>query len=651
MTYLTKTRFKEAIVCPDKLFFYRKLEYADNRMVNEFLQELAKCGIQVGELAKSYYPDGVEVLEMDSELAIKRTEELLKADKCILFEAALSVDDLLSRVDILVKDGREIEIIEVKSKSFSREQELYTQSGSVIAGWREYVYDIAFQVFVARKIFKDCNVKGFLYLIDKNSVCTVDGLYQRFRLKKEGDRYIVQSNAEMPLGDPILKKVDLTEVIEKIIEGRERINGEDISFSDFVKVLSKALKDNSLINSPTGRWCKNCAYKATVEDKLKGLKSGYEECWKSKHDFKDSDFQLQSVFEIWNLHHTKLDQFLGEKKFFSSNITRDELEPRSQSKSERKLSNADRQWIQIQVANDKASSPYVNKDGLRKEFENLKFPLHFIDFEVAMNAIPFLKGLSPYHRLAFQFSHHVLEKDGRVVHRHQWIESRRYTYPNFSFVRELKKDLSESEGSVLIYSAYENTILLHLMDVLMESKEKDKDELVGFIKTLTWHEDNDEKWSGPRKMIDMREWILDFYLSKHMKQSNSLKAVLPAILNDSSFLKDKYQKADYGTELMPSLNFKNHQWVSLEENGLVINPYNTLPPVFDGLDREAIELLFEEDDLADGGAAMGAFNLMQFMEMSEEERISIVNALYKYCELDTLAMVMLFEGLSDLIRE
>lgn len=650
MTYLTKTRFKEAIECPDKLFYYRKDEWADNRLDNEFLQELAKSGIQVGELAKSYYPDGIEVLERDSEEALKRTAELLKKEQVIIFEGAFSFENLLVRVDILIKNGPLIELIEVKSKSLFSEKEIFTKSG-ITSDWKEYVYDIAFQFFVVQKNLNISvgNLKGFLYVIDKSAVCTIDGLYQKFRLKKDHDKYVVVSNPKMPLGEPLLRKVELTDSIYKIIQGNETINGVPRSFADYVEILSKAVVSDKMINSLTGRFCKACTYRANDGDRLKGLKSGYENCWRVKNGFKDEDFRRSSVFDIWNLHYTKLDQFLAEKRFFVDSLKKEDLQPKNKSNSKRKLTVADRQWLQIQLATGTAPSPYIDKVFLKTELDKLKFPLHFIDFEVAMNAIPFLKGLRPYHRLAFQFSIHTLQKDGKVSHDEQWIETKLGVDPTLEFIRQLRNALTKTEGSILIYSSYENSILLHILNVINESTEFDKAELIKFIKAITWC-DGEEGWTGSRAMIDMREWVLESYLSSHMKQSNSLKVVLPAIINDSSFLRTKYEKGIYGSETMTSLNFKNFRWVNYGENGQVENPYKYLPPVFDGLDREAIEQLFEEDDLADGGAAMSAYNLMQFMEMTDLERKAIINALYKYCELDTLAMVMLYEGLNDLLN-
>ncbi len=40
---------------------------------------------------------------------------------------------------------------------------------------------------------------------------------------------------------------------------------------------------------------------------------------------------------------------------------------------------------------------------------------------------------------------------------------------------------------------------------------------------------------------------------------------------------------------------------------------------------------------------MMAYARMQFMDMSDTERNVIIKGLLKYCELDTLAMVMIWE--------
>ena len=128
-----------------------------------------------------------------------------------------------------------------------------------------------------------------------------------------------------------------------------------------------------------------------------------------------------------------------------------------------------------------------------------------------------------------------------------------------------------------------------------------------------------------------------------MKGSNSLKAVLPAIMQSSPLLKQKYsQPLAFGENLQGKIFFK-------EEDGLVLDPYKLLPKI--NSDVSSSNVYFGEL-LADGAAAMKAFQLIQFSDMiSSEEKDNLIEALKNYCELDTLAMIMLFEHLKYLLNK
>ena len=55
------------------------------------------------------------------------------------------------------------------------------------------------------------------------------------------------------------------------------------------------------------------------------------------------------------------------------------------------------------------------------------------------------------------------------------------------------------------------------------------------------------------------------------------------------------------------------------------------------------------DAINNGGAALTTYGVMQFYKMSAIEREALSSALLKYCELDTLAMVMIYEGWREII--
>ena len=72
--YLTKSRFKLAADCPTKLFYSGKPQlYRNLKQEDSFLAMLADGGYQVGELAKCFYPTGVEISSPNNAVAEAQT--------------------------------------------------------------------------------------------------------------------------------------------------------------------------------------------------------------------------------------------------------------------------------------------------------------------------------------------------------------------------------------------------------------------------------------------------------------------------------------------------------------------------------------------------------------------------------------------------
>ena len=118
---LSKSDFQLASTCPKKLV-YKKQGYPTTNDTNEYMEMLAKGGYVVGLMATLQYPDGVEITGNTKE-AIEKTNEYLKQENCVLFEAAIQSGEKLIRVDILQKIGNKINLIEVKAKSHDTEDE------------------------------------------------------------------------------------------------------------------------------------------------------------------------------------------------------------------------------------------------------------------------------------------------------------------------------------------------------------------------------------------------------------------------------------------------------------------------------------------------------------------------------------------------
>ena len=170
MRYLTKSRFKLALECPVKLYYTGKDEYPDQKKDDDFLAALAEGGFQVGELAKLYYPGGIEINDKGYDVPLEKTLQLLEKDNVVIFEAAFRHANLFIRADIIVKKGKVINLIEVKSKSFEGDDtgKMVGAKGGLATGWKPYLYDVAFQKHVIKSAFPGYTVKAFLMLANKD---------------------------------------------------------------------------------------------------------------------------------------------------------------------------------------------------------------------------------------------------------------------------------------------------------------------------------------------------------------------------------------------------------------------------------------------------------------------------------------------------
>lgn len=656
--YLTKSRYNLAQECPTKLYFADHPDvYENKKLDNEFLKALAHGGFQVGALARLYFPGGTEVTEKDHDTSLKRTEELLSEDRAIIYEGAFQYKNLFIRADVVVKDGNQVELIEVKAKSFDPSEDEFFDKRLLKKGlhkigskWQPYLYDIAFQTYVCQRAHPELEFKPFLMLADKTKLATVDGLNQRFLLVEQRGRTSVKvadGTTSASLGDKVLCKIDVAHPVQLIHQGadlgetsREQLGIK--SFEEEIEFFAGSHERGEKIPPEPDSKCKGCEFRASPDS---AKKSGFKECWAANVMTNDLDGPF--VFDIWNFRKSEL--LLSDKRPLLRQVKKDDIQPENDDKPG--ISASERQWIQVDLAQKETLKPYVDREALRGEIRSWRFPYHFIDFETTMAALPFNAGRRPYEQIAFQFSRHVAHADGRIEHAGQYINEKRGEFPNFDFLRALKSELENDSGTIFRYSTHENTVLNQIYEQLGRSKEKDRDELRAWIRTITRSSSSsDDEWAGRRQMVDMWEVLKRFYYHPLTNGSNSIKKVLPAILAESKLLQAKYGQPVYGTpDGIRSLNYTNWIWLKKDSNGKIIDPYKQLPKIFDGVEADKLDFtLMSGDELADGGAAMTAYAKMQFSEMSQEERKALKNALLKYCELDTLAMVMLYEHWAEL---
>lgn len=580
MRYLTKTRYKLGIECPTKLFYTRKEGYPDQTDEDAFIAALAEGGYQVGELARRYYPGGVNIETLDYAEAEAATAALMKQNKVVLYEPAFRFGNLFIRIDILVKDGKKLRLIEVKSKSFYKEDSFLTKAGKISSAWEPYLQDVAFQKYVLGNACPDCKVSAYLMMADKNAACPVDGLNQKFRIIRDASNRkgvrVSTSLAASDLSKKILIEVPVDDYVRIIHQTSYPICGKDMSFSELVAFLSDHYEKDQKVNPEIGAKCAGCEFVCTPEQEARKLKSGFKECWKTVLKWTDKDFEEPSVLELWNSR--KKDSYIGSRKIKLRDLCRDDINVKAGDR--RGMSASERQWLQVEKVKKKDGKAYFDIDGMKDEMAQWIFPLHFIDFETSRVAIPFNKDKKPYEGIIFQFSHHIIQRDGTVEHAGQFLKADPGVFPNYECVRELKRQLEKDKGTVFRYAAHENSFLVEVHAQFEDASRSpdDRDALCNFIRSVTKSND----WTGTRAMVDMCELVKRYYYDPATHGSNSIKAVLPAIMNSSVYLQKKYSKPAYGAAGgIKSLNYKDWIWVKFDKDGKVADPYSLLPKIFD----------------------------------------------------------------------
>jgi hypothetical protein len=638
---LTKSLFKLAVECPRKMHYALNPHvYFDSSSQDSFLAKLAEGGYQVGELAKLMFPDGVDLSQLDQQEQLRRTSELLRRDSVVIFEAAIQSDGLFARVDILRKEQRSVEIIEVKAKAFDPQNDAVFRGkrGGFRAEVLPYLQDVAFQRHVFDLAYPDLNSTCSLLFADKSARATVTGINQMFPVGVTGGRLKVTTQAGLAaqaLGTPLLTRVPLEGLVDDVLDAEVDLGPTGVMpLRKAVDAIAEARRQSIALPPKISACCRKCQFK--VDGDVGPQRSGFHECWREQTGLSNEQLQQPLVLDLWNSR--RVSRFVREGQYLMSQLTADDLGYDGSVPGEDGITLAQLHWFQATKKWPGGGEFYLHPE-LKRVMAAWRFPLHFIDFETATVAIPFHAGSRPYETVAFQFSHHVLEADGTARHQDQFLHVEPGVNPNVHFLRALKLALSKDDGTVFRWHNHENTVLNQIIDMLEEQRDAihDAGELIAFALTLVDREsDGGERLMGQRAMVDLCALSQKYFFHPSTNGSPSLKKVLPALMKCSPELKRIYGRPAYGKgREISSLNFDEPIAWWQETDGNVCDPYHLLPPI--AAQAEPGSVL---QSLRDGGAAMTAYVRLQFETVPYAEREAVKRGLLRYCELDTLAMLM-----------
>jgi hypothetical protein len=215
-----------------------------------------------------------------------------------------------------------------------------------------------------------------------------------------------------------------------------------------------------------------------------------------------------------------------------------------------------------------SSIPEVRKAEVKAFVGKVRYPLHHLDFETIMPAVPMFDESRPYQAIPFQFSLHCQETDrGEIKHFAYLAESNPAIDPRIGLIKQMIEQ-TKNASTIFMYSPYERTMINQM-----------KRDFPAYADQLQFIAD---------RLVDL---IVPFrkkhYKTETMEGKSSIKKVLPAICP---------------------------------------------------------ELSYSDLEIGDGMTASNSF--LELYSCNDAEVISTTREnLLKYCHLDTLAMVKVFEVL------
>ena len=319
------------------------------------------------------------------------------------------------------------------------------------------------------------------------------------------------------------------------------------------------------------------------------------------------------------------------------------------------MSRKERQWYHVQSSfhNRGNVNVILDRDYLHKVLSEYEYPYHFIDFETIAPVLPFTINKHPYEPIAFQFSHHILHEDGTTTqHATEFIHTIPGVCPNIHFLNTISDTFQNryTNGTIFRWGAHENTILRSIYASTID--EMDRPPVTSMERFFgTGFSDDGSNLSDvgiiQDGMVDLMSIILKGYYVNGSNGSASIKSLLLPTLQYSTHLRDLYEGPNYS-----STNFKNMQWwvESLPGSGQPIDPYKLLQ-MANNFDNDTDYNSNSNSVVAHGGDAIAAYSMLQRYDIDMNARQQIEKSLLRYCELDTLAMVMIVQALIGHLTE
>ena len=144
--------------------------------------------------------------------------------------------------------------------------------------------------------------------------------------------------------------------------------------------------------------------------------------------------------------------------------------------------------------------------------QSVTYPVHHLDFETFMPAIPVYPNTRPYRPIPIQWSNHIESKDGSVHHESYLCTDSRD--PREEVAQSILATLG-TEGAICVYSDYERHVLRSLSELFPDLKSE-------FLNVIN-------------RLWDLLSIIQSHYYHPSFQGSFSIKSVLPSLVPELAY--------------------------------------------------------------------------------------------------------------------
>ena len=166
----------------------------------------------------------------------------------------------------------------------------------------------------------------------------------------------------------------------------------------------------------------------------------------------------------------------------------------------------------LQVRSAKSGEPVIRHADIAAALGGLVFPLYFLDYETAMNAVPRIVGTRPWQQIPFQYSLHIMQKDGSVRHTEYLSDSLRDAE---RVCAALCENIGATGSVVSWHASFEKT------------RNKEMGEMFPRYR--------DALAAINERMVDLEDIFKESYVDTAFRGSTSIKKVLPVLCPHLSY--------------------------------------------------------------------------------------------------------------------